>query len=435
MSGDEPARFARLMERWIGENPPCTGAGWEPYTLSMRIVNWVKWAMHGQPLSEKALQSLAIQVRRLEQRLEYHLLGNHLFANAKALVFAGMFFEGPEADRWLSLGLQILTAELAEQVLADGGHFELSPMYHSIILVDIVDLISLYRCFEQAVPPEWIIEVAAMVTWLRTMSHPDGEIAFFNDAAFGIAPSPSEVFAYVARVVGETERASQSKLTASGFAVLENDFCKLIMDVGEVGPTYIPGHAHADTLSFEASFFGERVFVNSGTSEYGEGPERQRQRSTAAHNTVVVNGQNSSEVWAGFRVARRAMPRDVSIESDRVKASHDGYRRLSPPIDHERSIVLNSSVVISDTVRGTCESEVVYRLAPTVQVELASNTTAHITLQSGKRLSMSMDGDRTWELRDTTWHPRFGVSMPSKMLVGKRSGSDATTTVTIEPIA
>ena len=82
-----------------------------------------------------------------------------------------------------------------------------------------------------------------------------------------------------------------------------------LLDVAPVGPDYLPGHAHADTLSFELSLFGQRVLVNSGTSQYEAGPERSRQRGTAAHNTVIVDGHDSSEVWAGFRVARRASSR------------------------------------------------------------------------------------------------------------------------------
>ena len=138
-----------LIRRWIDENPPATGAGWDPYPASLRIVNWIKWALGGGLLPGEAVHSLAVQARHLERRLEYHLLGNHLFANAKALVFAGMFFEGPEADRWLWKGLDLLEREVPEQVLADGGHFERSPMYHSLILEDLLDLVNLGRAYSE----------------------------------------------------------------------------------------------------------------------------------------------------------------------------------------------------------------------------------------------------------------------------------------------
>ena len=74
---------------------------------------------------------------------------------------------------------------------------------------------------------------------------------------------------------------------------MQSENVVLIADLSEVGASYIPGHAHADTLSFELSLFGKRLFVNSGTSSYSLGPERHRQRSTIAHNTVCVSGVNT----------------------------------------------------------------------------------------------------------------------------------------------
>jgi uncharacterized heparinase superfamily protein len=122
-----------LIGRWIAENPPGTGNGWEPYPVSLRIVNWVKWALSGVTLDREWEHSLAVQTRWLAKRIEYHLLGNHLLANAKALVFAGLYFDGLEPRVWLEQGLRILEKELTEQILPDGGHFELSPMYHALV--------------------------------------------------------------------------------------------------------------------------------------------------------------------------------------------------------------------------------------------------------------------------------------------------------------
>jgi Uncharacterized protein conserved in bacteria len=81
-----------LLLQWIQANPPAIGTGWEPYPTSLRIVNWVKWSLAGNAFSSACVHSLAVQARWLRRRLEWHLLGNHLFANAKALVFAGALF-------------------------------------------------------------------------------------------------------------------------------------------------------------------------------------------------------------------------------------------------------------------------------------------------------------------------------------------------------
>ena len=128
------------------------------------------------------LDSLVIQTRFLSQNLEYHLLGNHLFKNAKALVFAGLFFKGKEADYWYQLGVSIINRELSEQVLSDGGNFELSPMYHAIFLEDLLDLLNINQAYNRSLPDNLENKIIQMLDWLKVMSHPDGEIAFFNDS-------------------------------------------------------------------------------------------------------------------------------------------------------------------------------------------------------------------------------------------------------------
>ena len=103
-----------LLQRWVTENEAGSGVGWDPYPTSLRIVNWVKWSYAGNALPAACVQSLAVQARYLMKRIEWHILGNHLFANAKALIFAGLFFSGNEADQWLSKGLKIVADELHE---------------------------------------------------------------------------------------------------------------------------------------------------------------------------------------------------------------------------------------------------------------------------------------------------------------------------------
>ena len=118
----------------------------------------------------------------------------------------------------------------------------------------------------------------------------------------------------------------------SGYSRVKVDKAIAIIDRAAVGPNYLPAHAHADTFSFELSLFGQRVVVNSGTSIYAEGRQRQIERSTSAHSTVNIDNENSSEVWSSFRVARRARVynRKQSVTKDEIclSACHDGYLSL-----------------------------------------------------------------------------------------------------------
>src|SRR6266576_9956 len=138
-----------LVRRWIAENPVGQGIGWDPYPTSLRITNWCKWILSGAHAEPDVINSIATQAAWLERRIERHLLANHLLANAKALLFAGSVLECPDADRWCRIGLQIYQEQLPKQILSDGAHVERSPMYHSIILEDLLDVCNLNRALDR----------------------------------------------------------------------------------------------------------------------------------------------------------------------------------------------------------------------------------------------------------------------------------------------
>ncbi len=441
-AADRVSWHRALIERWIADNPPGCGTGWEPYPVSLRIVNWIKWGLAdgGGPgvaqarLSPEAVHSLAVQARWLQQRLEIHLLGNHLWANAKALVFAGALFEGPEAGGWREKGLALLRRELREQILPDGGHFERSPMYHATLLEDLLDLLQLGDRFAGAIPAAdrdaWRETSGRMLRWLRVMTHPDGGITFFNDAAFEVAPELAALEDYAASACGLTlaggtpfddPQSSMAALPESGYAIvalpdsgyvrLQAGPAVLIADVGAIGPDYLPGHAHADTLAFELSLRGQRAIVNSGTSTYEADAMRLRQRGTAAHNTVVVDDADSSEVWSSFRVARRARPTDVEWGSDPdgtlwLSAAHDGYLRLPGRVVHRREWRLTTQGLrIVDRLEGRPRSaQARFHLHPTVDpADVGADLAA-------------------MRVEPSTWHPQFGIAVGNRVLVADFAG-------------
>ncbi|MDD5757635.1 MAG: alginate lyase family protein [Desulfobulbaceae bacterium] len=425
----------KLLLRWVQENTPGQGTGWEPYPTSLRIVNWIKWAWAGNVLPPECLQSLAVQVRWVLRRLEIHLQGNHLIANAKALVFAGLFFSGPEARKWLKKGLGLLSRQLPEQILGDGGQFERSTMYHALALEDMLDLCNATATVSQeSIPMRWRVmvegwreTVTLMRQWLALMCHPDGEIGLFNDAAFGIAPSQAELECYAKRLGLSSLPVSRQNVTHlenSGYVRVQLGPMTALLDVAIVGPRHLPAHGHADTLSFELSLFGQRLLVNSGTSCYGASDERLRQRGTAAHNTVVIDGQDSSEVWGGFRVARRARP-TVSLiqEGERkiiVDASHDGYQRLPGENTHRRRWSLsNVSLIIEDEILGSFRNaEARFHLHPHVKSDGQKLHEGQLALQlpQGQDVNIYVMGGAV-RLDTSTWHPHFGISEHNLCLV------------------
>lgn len=416
-----------LIHRWIKENPPGYGNGWEPYPTSLRIVNWIKWHLRGGELDREMLDSLAVQTRWLSKCLEYHLLGNHLIANAKALEFAGTFFDGGEANEWGQKGRCLLERELQEQVLSDGGHFERSPMYHLVILEDVLDLINLCRGFGVDVPGLWRDTAVAMLGWSATMRHPDGEIPFFNDASIGVASQPTQLDAYAKRLSMSTGEANERSkyLSESGYTKIVRGNTTAFLDNAPIGPAYLPAHGHADTLSFELSVNGRRLFVNSGTSTYDPGALRIWQRSTAAHNTVTVNNENSSEVWGVFRVGRRADPRVDSLDLDapaaEIRASHNGYHDIPGRPVHKRIWKIDDGQFsVRDRIesgKGVNATSYVY-FHP--DIEAKEKNAFQVDLYDRRENSsigeLRIFGGASIEIESAYWYPEFGVEIPNKRL-------------------
>jgi uncharacterized heparinase superfamily protein len=438
----------KLMHRWIIENPPTFGNAWEPYPSSLRIVNWIKWALAGNSLDKEAIQSLYLQARWLSSRIEWHLLGNHLLANAKALIFAGAFFSGDEARTWLKSGLQIYQEQIPEQILADGMHFELSPMYHAIVLEDILDILNLSQAYPNQFKEDFIGLLQAnaqkMLVAHKTLIHPDGQISFFNDAAFDIATTYDQLAGYAQSLgvqlvsnLANIERQntvdlSISHLTDAGYVRLESPNACMFLDVGAIGPDYLPGHAHADSLSFELSVFNRRVIVNGGTSSYADQDVRAYERSTAAHSTVEVDGQNSSEVWGQFRVAKRAYPRGVVVEKVddalRVSCSHDGYTRIATSAMHTRLWQMNKNTLsVADKVhveQGAIPSSAIarYIFHPSIQIKQLSQDQWELLLPNQKEIQLRVLAGEG-HIEGSRYAPEFGKNQATQCLAVKLLGS------------
>lgn len=416
-----------LITDWIEKNKDLNGVGWDPYCISLRIINIIKWMSREKCENVEIIHSLEHQALCLLRKIEYHIQANHLFTNAKALVFYGCFLQGRTAEKCLAFGLKLLEKELRVQFNTDGGHYEQSPMYHQILMWDLLDLLLLYECSEKVELSNLKDKLVSLIQkadkWRRAMLHPDGGIAFFNDAAFGVAPPSEAIEAYLKHfdLIDAELKADYVSLTDSGYHIFNIPSSgKLIFDCSNVQPAYQPGHTHADTLSFELSVLGNRWFVNSGTSVYGISKLREFQRSTAAHNTVSIGQLSSSEVWGGFRVAKRAYCKVGNLieQSDSIgmTASHDGYKRQGLGSEHERNLrVFKNQIIITDTLtpKNGDKATARYYLHPEVGVSVLD--TNRVVLERSSE-TMIVKCSTPISLEKSHWHPRFGHSIPNYCL-------------------
>ncbi len=427
----------KLVERWLQEHT--AGIGWDPYPTSLRIVNWIRYCLeHGQ-LSEQAIESLAVQADHLSRQREFHIGANHLFTNGKTLLFAGCFFQGAKAAKWLMQGLKILSTEVREQFLDDGGHYERSPMYHFILLEDLLDLLNIiqvYQLNETRELEKLIRNVAERaLDWLKKMTLSNQAFPLFGDSANGISPPKSSVEEYAERM-GFAISANQigsCYLPDSEFVRLEPEpDVTMFVTLDGPKPSFQPGHSHADCLSFELYVDGAPILVDSGIPTYEKSAERIESRRTAAHNTLQLGPHDSSEVWSSFRVGRRARLTDSRFDtledgSVSVHGVHDGYRFLAGSPIHTRSWnAAGRKFVIEDALNGSkneFEVKIRFRAAPDLVWQNVGEANWNLVRNNETVLQIAGDPSMTYQTHESTYYPEFNKAQPIMVLVGYCQGT------------
>ena len=329
--------------------------GKNPFPTSLRIINWIKFICKHKIYDSLIINILAFDVKRLSKNIEFHLLGNHLLENAFALYFAGNFFGN---EKLLKISKNIIKKQLNEQILEDGGHFELSPMYHSIMLYRVLDCINLLELNKINEDKSFIIKLKSkaelMMGWLQNIRYKNGSLPLFNDSARGICPNSSKILNYFKKLNLVSNKRS---LSDSGYRKFSGKNYEFVADVGAIGPSYQSGHGHADTFNFEFHINKIPIIVDTGISTYQIGPTRDLERSTKSHNTVSIEDRNSSQVWSSFRVGERANVWITEDTNKQLKAFHDGYVSMNSV--HTRCWKFTENyIIISDNVTNKNHSSI-----------------------------------------------------------------------------
>ena len=352
---------------------PSLKTGLESYPTSLRGINWIKFLNKYQIKDPGINGFLMAQYIRLSDNLEYHLMGNHLLENAFSLLFGAYYYRD---ESLFKIANKILKTELSEQILDDGGHFERSPMYHQIILFRLLDCFNLVEnnhLFKPILEPIISYDlIKKLLNFLQIITFQNGDIPLVNDSAKNIAPTTKQLTEYANTL---NIKGLFVKLSESGYRKFNQKNYELLVDVGNIAPDYLPAHAHADTLSFVLHVNQKPFIVDTGTSTYENNEIRKTERSTSAHNTVQIGNFEQSEMWASFRVGRRAKAKILSENKNQITASHDGYKRLG--IIYERTFIThNQGVIIKDRIIGKSKNinKAYLHFHPAIEIQVQENT-------------------------------------------------------------
>jgi uncharacterized heparinase superfamily protein len=423
----------RLVEGWIARARVGASDGWEAYPTALRAVNWLyAYALVADRYPDRGFlerwrASIYRQLDFLRAHLEHHLLANHLLKDVKALVIGGLAWsDEARGGEWLAAGEHLLWRELEEQVLGDGGHYERSPMYHAQAMADFLESYALLRAAGRtgsARAEQAEGRLRQMAGFLEAMTHPDGSLALFNVSANTEETRPRPLLETASRVCGDPGDPVREFPQTGYFVRDSGDGCeRIVIDAGPPAVDYNPAHAHCDLLSYELWLAGAPLAVDSGVHGYGGDRFREYARSTRAHNTVMIDGREQSEIWGTFRLARRARVLGAAIAGDEgsweFRGSYAPY--FDAGIAHRRRIRREGpgAYLIEDVIDESTGREVTVEsfihLHPRWSARIEGG--AVVCESEARRATITPAAGALVEIERGSYFPDFGIAEESRVI-------------------
>ena len=463
-----------LIFQWIEKNEEYDVNTWDPYVVSKRLFNFINFIAdikdkYNVDKLDEINYSIYTQAEYLNKNIEYYLDANHVMMDGKGLVFSGIYFND---SNFLEKGISILENEYKRQVLADGGHYERSPSYQ-------VDVLSHYvECYMLLVKNGmndkgdlFIKPIEKMATYLEAIIMPNGEIPLLNDSSLDYPFNADDLLKicsvilnkkmfhscilsnYVLSLLDSHDLKKYNELIGrdkkhnikniamkeSGYYIIKdsinNEKIYILVDCGDGGPDYNLGHTHADSLNIVISLGEKELIMDSGTFTYKIGNDRNHYRSTLAHNTITIDNKNSSDIWSGFRVAKRAKSFIEKYEEDEayiyIRAYHDGYCKTlkKDKIIHTRELVYvyGKGIFIIDTLSGRINNRHSAVLNYNIAKEVFDKEEQKLTTD---RNSLFLNISREYEVEHSKYSKEFSIERECMIVRSKWNFSKENSIVT-----
>jgi hypothetical protein len=400
---------------------------WTPHAVSLRVLRLCRlyaWLQDSMPTFADRVKRIAFKnALFLENHVEHDVGGNHLIENGAALLMAGSLF-GEHGHSWRQKGVSILEKCAVDQFLADGGHFERSPMYHILVLQRYLTAVNLLSA-EGGTPPEVIKQTAADATrFLRSLTPPDKRIPLLNDAAFDEFLPLTDCLRYAQNIGIDTGFPDQRRqsLSASGYYWLGDGENQMLVDGGPVGPSHLPGHSHNDMLSIMLWINGARILTDTGAYDYVPDATRTYVRGVQAHNTVQVGEYEPIPIGGQYLMGRRCTPKSHIYNDDDHEhffGWYERHRNLRLLYRHHRDVLSGCNWwIVLDSVDGSPSDMVRSNLHFHPEVKLRSNGDKYNFERDDELASGVIRplGAETVTKTTSPYFPRFGERTERPML-------------------
>lgn len=351
----------------------------------------------------------------------YSSANNHLIGEAAGVYIGAAFFAGLKgATAWRAESRELLSREILAQTHPDGGTCEQAFGYHLFVTQFFLLSGLVARNIGEDFPPAYGQRLEKMLEFVAALLEGGDRLPAVGDGDDGYVLDLGDRLGDPRALLGvgallfdrrdfqelagdfrepaywlfglrkcdeyaprgateqtaastEPRRLSSRAFSDTGYYLLQcgrrgsPDAASVLFDCGPLGFQSIAAHGHADALSFTLRLGGVDVLVDPGTFDYFTYPPwRVYFRSTRAHNTLEVDGLDQSEMLGQFLWSHAASCRCLSWQpapdGGSVQGEHDGYRRLSDPVGHRRSLCLQedqSELTIVDELSAKAEHRVV----------------------------------------------------------------------------
>lgn len=470
--------FTREMYNQISDfldaNPVGQGVNWTcTMDVAIRAANWaIAMALTldcgsiGDDERVYAYSALFDHGRFIYENLEntYEVTSNHFLSNVVGLhIVAAEFLNLPQARLWDKFCRSAVEREIVIQVHPEGSDYESSIPYHRLVTELFLASYRLAQFQGRPLSDAFRDRLCSMIEFLLAIQRPDGLMPVIGDADDGrfhifseygawIRQDARHLYAPAAFTLGREEWLSLAPQTgrweaawwgfdpdaydtkegalppicklfpAIGIAVMRTQGHYLCITNGLVGTKGYGNHKHNELLSFEYHVDGVPVIVDPGSYVYtSDFSARNRFRSTAYHNTLMIDGIEQNETnpdWI-FRLFESANPEHVKFAEQGDSAiyvgRHSGYQRTSAKAIHERRFEYDRTtgvLAITDSIMGVGDADVSWHFhaAPGVRVVwddglfLLRNESVAVRFEVPERLQPLIS--------DVCYSPSYGVAVP-----------------------